>query len=119
MSYSLSRFALDGDFIVDLDADFGQAAYTNTGGMLITVCGRDIGFDGGWNFGSWHGFKARVRVARMGDEVLLVRDGYALVVPVPETERNKPTHWRLWWRSRTSHFHEIKVVAERVLMDPR
>jgi hypothetical protein len=86
--------------------------------MLIAVCGREIGFDGGWNFGSSGGFSARVRVQRTGDEILLIRDRYALVLTVPEEERNKPTHWRLWWRSRSCHFHQIKVAAERIIPDP-
>lgn len=114
----VSRFSLDGDFAVDLNADFGSASYTNTGGMHITICGREIGFDGGWNFGGWGGCSIRVRVQRLGNEILLIRDGFALVATVPEAERNKPTHWRLWWRSRTSHIREIKVTAERIIPDP-
>jgi hypothetical protein len=113
----VSRFTMEGDFSVDLDADFGQAAYTNTGGMLIAVCGQDLGFDGGWNFGSWGGFTAKVRVQRRGDELQLIRDGWALVVPVPEAQRDKPTHWRLWWRSRASTFRSITVTADRLIVD--
>ncbi|MDB5329551.1 MAG: type fimbrial assembly protein PilB [Phycisphaerales bacterium] len=113
----VSRFTMEGDFSVDLDADFGRAAYTNTGGMLIAVCGQDLGFDGGWNFGSWGGFTAKVRVQRRGDELQLIRDGWALVVPVPEAQRDKPTHWRLWWRSRASTFRSITVTADRLIVD--
>src|SRR5262249_22499797 len=115
----VSRFMLDGDFSVDLDADFGQAIYTNTGGMLVTVCRQDIGFDGGWNFGSWGGSSVHIRVQRLGDELDLIRDGQVLITPVPDAEHDQPTLWRLWWRSRSSHFHDIKVSAERIIDSKR
>ena len=56
----------------------------------MAVCKQEIGFDGGWNFGSWGGASVHIRVQRQGDELQLIRDGQVLIVPVPDAERREP-----------------------------
>ncbi len=104
------KFGLVGDFTIDIDASFGKARFTNTGGSYLTVCG--------------HKFKLNSRAKKMTVKVRLHREGNTLEYTRGEhTERreiaaehaDKPASFYMFWRSRTAHFRSVRVRADEAV----
>jgi hypothetical protein len=107
-SYLRSKHEFLGDLSINMEFGLGQAKFSNTGGCWITLWDQRLLISN-----HWRQLNAKVDIRREGDELIYDLNGTETRIVIPAEYASQPTTIEVRWRSRTSHFRRIEIVADK------